>query len=306
MYIGIDIGGTAIKYGLVDAQGTVTEIDKCKTDHSLSGLLERISSITKNFQEKYEIEGIGISAPGIVQSDGFMTTGGAIQELYGVDFKNKMEEAVQLPVFVENDANAAAVAEHWIGNAQGIANYICMVIGTGMGGGIIINNEIYRGAHGMAGEFGWMVTRNFPEMAVIEEASLNKTASVIGGICNQYNQLRPEDEPIYSAEAIMKLAAENDETATKVMADFYQNLSIGLMNLISCFDPEVVLIGGGISENPEFMEKLTAKLKESEENHGSISFLMGKTIAEVKPVKLKNSAGLVGAVYQLRKQLAKK
>ncbi|MHC5248326.1 ROK family protein [Enterococcus sp. LJL90] len=301
MYVGIDIGGTSIKYGLVNVAGQVSQSGKIKTDHSLEGLLNDLTAIITEFQKEEQVEGVGISAPGIIQSDGFMTTGGAIRELYGVNLKELIEKRVQLPIFVENDANAAAIAEQWVGNAQGKMNYLCVVIGTGMGGGIIINDQIYRGAHGMAGEFGFMVTKDVVDANDVEAASLNQTASVIGGICNQYNKLQPDAEPIFSSEKIMELAEAKDANAVKVMANFYHNLGVGLLNLISCFDPEVVLIGGGISENQQFMENLRSSLTDLETNHQSIKFLMDKTFAEVLPAKLKNNAGLIGAVYQVHK-----
>lgn len=299
MYIGIDIGGTSIKYGLVDSQGQVSETGKCRTDHSLAGLIDSIKEIVKKYQENVRIEGVGVSAPGIIQADGYMTTGGAIRELYGVNLKELVSEAVGLPVAVENDGNAAAVAEQWTGNAKGKKNYIVVVLGSGMGGGIVINNEVYRGAHGMAGEFGFMVTKSVSGEDV-EASSLNKTASVIGGICYQYNLISGE-KPVYDAVQIMAKAEENDAKAVEVMDNFYHHLSIGLMNLISSFDPEVVLIGGGISANETFMPRLKQTIHEMESKHGSISGLMNKTFADVLPAKLKNNAGLIGAVYQLHK-----
>ncbi|MFP9075389.1 ROK family protein, partial [Enterococcus faecalis] len=94
-------------------------------------------------------------------------------------FKTTLEECCGLTVSVENDANAAAIAEKWIGNAQSFSNYLCLVLGTGVGGGIVINDQVYRGAHGMAGEFGWMVIDALPSTGNSEEVSINRKAAVV-------------------------------------------------------------------------------------------------------------------------------
>lgn len=309
MYVGFDIGGTNVKYGVLNAQGEILEKGIIPTKLELEGLLTELTEIASAYQQKHEIEGIGVSAPGIVQKNGLMLTGGAIQALYGVNLKEELETRTGLPVAVENDANAAAIAEHWIGNAIGIDNYLCVVLGTGVGGGIIINGQVYRGAHGMAGEFGYMMTHDLDLSQNIEETSLNWTSAVVGGLYRQYNramkQVDPDFVSVHDANVIMTLAREHDEIAERVMNQFYQDIAVGMINLIGCFDPEVILIGGGISANQEFMEKLTATIDDLEAKHASINFLKGKTIAPVKPAKLRNDAGLIGAVYQVKQQMQK-
>ncbi len=305
MYVGFDIGGTNVKHGVLNESGTILQKGMFPTKQQLEQLLTDLEATTKEYQKNYEIEGIGVSAPGIIQKDGFMTTGGAIPELYGVNLKEKIEAKIQLPVYVENDANAAAIAERWIGHAIGVENYLCIVLGTGVGGGIIINGKVYRGAHGMAGEFGYMLTREITDSENIEESSLNWRGAVVGGLCRQYNNHRKEKIPITNAQVIMQRAQKGEALALKVVTDFYQDLAVGLLNLIGSFDPEVILIGGGISANPEFMATLQATLSELEDRHESIAYLKDKTIAPVKAAKLQNDAGIIGAAYQIKSQLEK-
>ena len=309
MFIGIDIGGTNIKYGLVTAEGKVVSKGIMPTRHAKDDLLADLESLVKSYQSETDtaIRGVGISAPGTIKEDGLMLTAGAIKPMYGVNLKEVLEARIKLPVQVINDGNAVAIAEHWLGNAVGIANYICVVLGTGMGGGIVINNQLYSGAHGMAGEFGYMITQNLPKDPAqdIEPYSLNFTSTVISGICTAYHTALvengdPKAEISLDAREIMALAASGDAIASGVMARFYENVAIGLLNLVSLFDPEVVIIGGGISANDDFLHELSQAYDKVQRRHESIAFLMDKTFANLKPAKLTNDAGMLGAVYQLQ------
>ncbi|MGM0126073.1 hypothetical protein IGI37_003474 [Enterococcus sp. AZ194] len=311
MYVGFDIGGTNVKYGVLDETGSILEKEMIPTNYDLTAFVEELCEIVINAKASYkEIKGIGISAPGIIQKDGFMLTAGAIKPFYGANIKQELEEKLGLPVSIENDANAAAIAERWIGNAQGIDNYLCIVLGTGIGGGIIINGEVFRGSHGMAGEFGWSLIDKIPETGDIEEVSLNKRAATVGGLCYQYNLAQKKKDTnatdIWDAKEIMKREAEGEELACEILTNFFTDLSVGLLNLISCFDPEVILIGGGISSNEQFNRRLQQRLSELTARHESINYLKDKTIAAVKPAKLQNDAGMIGAVYQIHQQVRQK
>lgn len=310
MYIGFDIGGTNIKHGILNSLGEIIEKGMTPTNHDRELLLSELTTITKEYAQNYEINGIGISVPGIIQKDGFMLTGGAIKSLYGINLKDEMELRTELPTAIENDANAAAIAEKWIGNAIEIDNYLCVVLGTGMGGGIVINGQIYRGAHGMAGEFGYMMTHKVDVSRNIEESSLNWTGAVVGGLYRQYYHALlakdPSAQPITDASEIMLRANSGELEAVNVMSQYYQDVAVGIINLIGAFDPEVILIGGGISANKEFMKNLTLTINDLEEKHESINYLKGKTIAPVIPAKLRNDAGLLGAVYQIKQKLLEK
>lgn len=301
-----------MKYGLVSADGDIITKGIMPTRHAKEELLADLEELVESYKKnsKEDLLGVGISAPGTIRPDGLMITAGAIKPMFGVNLKTELEQRIALPVSLINDGNAVAIAEHWLGNAVGIANYICVVLGTGMGGGIVINHQLYSGTHGMAGEFGYMVTQNLPEdvQADIEPGSLNFTSSVINGICKRYNKAvmeagLPDSEQTMDARTVMARAANGDAIAQEVLDKFYENISVGLLNLVSVFDPEVVLIGGGVSANTEFMENLSLAFKRVQSRHGAVAFLMDKTIAGIKPAKLTNDAGMLGAVYQLQSVL---
>lgn len=309
MYLGFDIGGTTIKYGVLDEDGKILEKSSIKTQYDTNLFYNDLFTIIKEAQKKYSLDGIGISAPGIVQKDGFMLTAGAIRPLYSENFKTTIENETKIPVCVVNDANAAAIAERWIGNAQNMDNYLCIVLGTGVGGGIVINGQVYSGAHGMAGEFGWMVIDSIPKEGDIEKVSINQRAAVVGGLIQIYNDTleknNRQNEKVDDARAIFDRANNGEIIALSVLDDYFTDLSICLINLISCFDPEAILVGGGISANEQFNKMLQDKLLEMETRHDSINYLKDKIIAPVIPAKLQNDAGMIGAVYQVHQYLKK-
>lgn len=291
-YIGIDLGGTSIKYGLVDETGELSKVNQFSTPKNKTDLLTKLSLIIHEYQQNFNIEGIGISVPGVVQADGFLTTAGAIQCLYGINLKTTLEELVNIPVQIENDANAAAIAEKWLGNAQGIHNYLTLVLGTGVGGAIVINDQIYRGSHARSGEFGWMIIEN--DDIDIEMGSLNFRGATVIGLIRRYNQF--SSDPVDDARLIFKRAKENETLAQNILTSFYHSLAKGIINLIVSFDPEMVVIGGGISANELFIKELISTIESIKNNHNSIDNL---DFPPVIAAKLGNNAGIIGAVYQL-------
>lgn len=303
-FFAFDIGGTSIKWGIVTQQGRILSKGAFKTAKKREEILGDMATVVIEAQQTYTLSGVGISAPGIVRQDGYMITGGAIDEFFEFALASSFQKVVHLPVRVENDANAAAaLAEHWLGNAQGISNYICVVLGTGVGGGIVCNGDIYRGAHGMAGEFGWNITRDYDRANKLEDYSLNWSASVVNGLVKRYNDSMQQIDPDWSdeedARVVLTRGFANDPIAAPVVNEFLESIAIMLLNLFAQFDPTVILIGGGISANHEFMAHLQAKVTEFISRHHSLNGIRDIALGYVAPTKLRNDSGLIGAVYPL-------
>lgn len=293
-YVGIDIGGTSVKYGLVDANGQVSNKDSFKTnDDDKDALLSDLVVAVKKIQAiDSEVAGIGVSMPGVVQENGFLTTSGAVKCFTEINLKDLLEEKTGLPTKIENDANAAAIAEKWLGTAKGIHNYISLVLGTGVGGALIINDQIYRGAHARSGEFGWMIVED--DDIDVEMGTLNFRGATVIGLIRRYNQY--SDKPVDDGRVIFERADAGEVLAKSVLKSYYRSLAKGIINLEVSFDPAVVIIGGGISANTEFMDNLNQEIKNIQAVHNSIKDI---DLPEVKAAKLKNDAGMIGAVYQL-------
>ncbi|WDF82860.1 ROK family protein [Lacticaseibacillus pabuli] len=322
-YLGFDIGGTSIKYGVVDEKGTIVERGSFETAKD-DGMAEPDKSVQKSesqltaeraanidgmikvldqYKDQYTIAGIGIDAPGIVRSDGYMITGGAIDSFYEFPLGETIAARSGLPTKVENDANAAAIAERWLGNARGVSDYILLALGTGIGGGIVINGKVFRGAHGMAGEIGWSVTHDPDFTQDLEAASLNFSAATVMGLVRRYNaslkQFDASAPEQRDARKIIALAHKDDQIAAPVYRQFLQDIGIMVLNLLGTFDPELVLIGGGISANETFEQDIHAMVEELLGRHESLNRIRHRVLGTVRMAGLRNDAGLLGAVYPL-------
>jgi predicted NBD/HSP70 family sugar kinase len=295
MYIGIDIGGTSIKCGLVDGNGHISRKVTRTTATTKSDIMADLVAMVQELQTDGPVAGIGVSMPGVVQSDGFLTTAGAVTAFEQINLRDELQTQTKLPVIIENDANAAAIAEQWLGVAQNVPNYLSLVLGTGVGGALIINNQVYRGAHARSGEFGWMVVDD--DDIDIEMGTLNFRGATVIGLIRRYNQF--STDTVNDAREIFKRAAAGETLAKRVFHSYYYSLAKGIINLMVAFDPEIVVIGGGISANETFMTNLNATIADLHANHNSIKQLK---LAPVVPARLRNDAGMIGAVYQLIKR----
>lgn len=295
-YVGIDIGGSSIKYGLIDETGYLLKRDQLKTQKEGNKIIESIQKIVDEFKNEHEISAVGVSIPGIVEEDGFLTTAGAIYDLYGIHLKNILQEKLLLPVSVENDAVSSALAEKWLGAGKNFSNFFTTVVGTGVGGAIIMDDKVVRGAHATAGEFGFMIVDEIVNNDT-RKATLSLNGSVQYGLVNYYyeNQKGYYKLSELNGEKIYQLAKEGDKIAQQVIERLYQKLSMALFNVLTFLDPEVILVGGGISANKEFIEELNHRVEKLKKNHKDMSNM---TLAEIRPCHFLNDAGIYGAVYK--------
>ncbi|WP_407892725.1 ROK family protein [Lacticaseibacillus sp. N501-2] len=301
-YVSFDIGGTTIKYGLLNEKGEILSHAAVPTPTDRDELLGVLTRVVKQYAD-HQPQAIGISVPGIVQRDGYMITGGAIKCLYECPLGALVAKATGLPVHVENDANAATIAEAWQGAAQGVKDYLLLALGTGIGGGIVINGEVFRGAHGMAGEIGWNITHDIDWTDDLEASSLNFHAAVVSGLLRRYNaslqQVDHDASKVTDARQIISLAHAGDAIAAPIYHDFLVDIGVMCCNLLATLDPELILIGGGISANDQFIEDLQAELSELLARHTSLNRVKKRVLGKVVAAGLRNDAGLLGAVYPL-------
>lgn len=191
-YLSFDVGGTNTKYSLIDSMGNILESDSVPTKDDRHEIFNKIKIVVEKYKEKgIDISGLAFSMPGVIDVErGHMITGGALFDMYDFPFKEELEKFLGLPVELENDVNCVALAEKWLGNAKECKNFLCMTIGTGVGGAIFINGEMVRGSNFSAGEFGFMITDRREDY---EEASLSMSGSVRGGLIQTYARLKGVD-----------------------------------------------------------------------------------------------------------------
>lgn len=302
-YVGIDIGGTSIKYGLVNANGDVHEKSSCQTPKTHPELVAEVVKIITAFQTRRPLAGVGICMPGVIKSDGTLVTAGALFDSYGKNLLTAVQQNISLPVLVENDANAATLAEQWLGAARNSSNYVSLILGTGVGGGVVVNDQLIRGTHGLAGELGWFITQKPDSTGALNKELFNEQASVIGGLCQTYNEQAGESES--DARDIFLLAQAGDALAQTTLQQYYDNLSVGIVDLMVAYDPQCVVIGGAISTNTEFMSHLRVAVAKLVSRHPSLVKALAGDAVLLYPAKLGNDAGMIGAVYQLMQRQKK-
>lgn len=282
--LGVDIGGTTVKLGLFTIEGELLrkwEIPTRKEDEGkyiLSDITESINNILKEENiDKTKIAGVGVGVPGPVKNDGTVLKCVNL----GWDVFNVEEELgnlVGLPVKAANDANIAALGEMWQGGGKGFKNIVMVTLGTGVGGGVIINGKIMDGNNGAAGEIGHMKVSHKEEecCGCGKKGCLEQYASATGIVRTAMKLLETTSESstlrvigVVTAKDIFDAARNEDGLAMKVVEDFGKKLG-GSLALISCVvDPEAFVIGGGVSKAGEILVNAVRKHYESNAFHAS-------------------------------------
>lgn len=304
--IGTDIGGTKVKTVICDLQGKIISSSSFQTNHYLhSGLLKQIAkeidSMVKKFQiDSQRILGMGAGVPGITDR-----LGGVILEAPSLNwvrypFIAEANRYFSFPVYVDNDVNVAALGEQWLGNAKNKENVLYIAVGTGIGSGIIIHNQLYRGFSGAAGEIGYMVT-NKNDMKNEFKPIFNRYGyleSVAGGksIGEKFTQLVREvpNHPLYDQANASELTGEmafhymkkGDKLAQDVIDEAIEHIAYGIINSASLINPEVIILGGGVLKSSEY---ILPKLREIVNQYLPSS-------VELKTSQLGDNAGVLGAV----------
>ncbi|MGI8386643.1 ROK family protein [Robertmurraya sp. P23] len=285
-YIAFDVGGTKVKHGIVLEDGTiVTKGSYSTTCDDLEVFLVDMVKTIMEYKETYEVEGVAISLPGFINpSTGFAERAGAITALDQKNLKELLEARVPLRVEIENDGNCSALAERWSGNAVGCNDFICYTIGTGIGGGIMVNGKIVHGHTFRGGEFGFMLTK-----ADEKGKEMLHTNSSTASLIKRYREYKGLEADVkVEGESIFSEAAENKEV-DQLIHDWLEHISYGLFNLAVTLNPQKILIGGGVSAREGLIEQIQEKLEELE----WWKFLK----VEIAPCKHRNDAGMIGAVY---------
>lgn len=259
---GIDIGGTSVKVGLFDREGNI--LDKWEvptvTEGGPDAILPNVAASIKNkMQEKGiskdDVEGVGAGSPGAITADGHLVDAVNVgwKELYLTD---ELQALLGVPAKASNDANVAAYGEMWKGAGKGCANMVMVTLGTGVGGGIIVNGQILSGATGGGGEIGHMhIEDNETQTCNCgNKGCLEQYASATGIVRLARQRLAQDDKPSLlrkgniSAKSVFDAVKAGDETAIEIAEKFGEYLGKGLGMIASVVNPEVIVIGGGVSK----------------------------------------------------------
>jgi glucokinase len=311
MLVGVDLGGTTIKAGLVDRDGRIliqSSIDtKVGRDYRLiiEDMRKQIEKLLKDYGScNDDIESIGIGAPGLMN----YKSGYAIYctNLFwnNVPFGVLLKEHFQKPVYIENDATVAGLAESLFGSTRNVSNSVFLTIGTGIGGGIIINNKIYSGSHFAGSEIGHMIIGdNFYRCNCGNIGCLETFASATAMI--KYAIHRLEKDKMKSkildkaegktekinAKIIFDAAKEGDQLGKETVDRMIKYLSIGIINVCNMLDPDIIAIGGGVSKAGDYLiDRLKAEV-------GKMFFTPNIKYGDIVLAQLGNEAGILGAAF---------
>lgn len=287
-YIVFDIGGTEIKYSLMNEYSEILTNDVFKNENlNGSELLKKIKNIIIKNKEEHNVVGAAFSIPGFVNSKtGLIEDGGAIPDFNGVNIKDIIEKDCQIETWAENDANCVALAEKWTGNAKDSKDFLCLTIGTGIGGSIFINNELYRGSNYMAGEFGYMLINGFDEDKYYKDQILSRIMGLKGFLHDVSLEV---GESVTGQDVFDKKIFGKEEILEAHIERFYKNFAIAIFNLIYVFNPEKILIGGAISRRDDIIDKLKENISKIEER--------ANTKVTIEQCKHYNDSGKIGALY---------
>ncbi|MFE6685525.1 ROK family glucokinase [Streptomyces sp. NPDC057743] len=302
--IGVDIGGTKIAAGVVDEEGSILETCKVATPRATDELTEAIADAVRTVGVGHRVEAVGIGAAGYVDEKRATVLFAPNIDWRHEPLKDKVEQRVGLPVVVENDANAAAWGEYKFGAGKGHSDVICITLGTGLGGGIIIGNKLRRGRFGVAAEFGHI--RVVPDGLLCGCGSQGCWEQYASGrallrYARQRALATPENAAALLAlgdgtpegiqgKHISEAARHGDPVAIDSFRELARWAGAGLADLASLFDPSAFIIGGGVSDEGELvLDPIRKSFRR---------WLVGsqwRPHAQVLAAQLGGKAGLVGA-----------
>lgn len=260
--IGVDIGGTNIKMGAVDYQGTILDRRKIRTEAHLGSesIFSRMQNEILMLQKSvtgFDLKAIGFGIPGAIRrSDGVLTQAPNIPVWDGLPILRLLEERLRYPCYIDNDANAIALGEAWVGAGRGYNHVCCLTLGTGVGGGVLIAGELLRGAEGMAAELGHIsVEENGAPCNCGSRGCLETFASANGIIRilkeelagNVSSSLSSVPSQEWTPQIVFEHAESGDAIAKRVLERAGNGLGVGLASLVNTFNPEVLVIGGGVA-----------------------------------------------------------
>ena len=306
--IGIDIGGTKISAGVVDSSGNLIDSSKCSTPaEGGKDLISSVVNLVKELNKKHEIKGIGISIAALISSD-YGTIVGApnIANLSKLNFANEIKEEFKLPIIIENDANAAMWAEFKFGSAKGLNPVMFFIIGTGVGGGLVIDGKLFKGANGIGAEFGHMcVVPNGLLCGCGAKGCIEQYAS--GGALIRYaneallanpdksKEVLSFGEGKLSGTALTKAAKAGNELALAAFSKQADWLGLACASYSLIIDPQAIIIGGGVVDAGElFLAPVRAAMRKY------MPFAESHASPKIIAAKFGNDAGLIGAADLVR------
>ena len=320
LILAVDLGGTNVRVAAVNLKGGILHKISFPTEASrgrekvVEDTLAKIKGFLGGFpREEFEVIGVGFGIPGAIMLDrGIVSQSPNLPGWEGFEILSRLQEGLRMPIFIENDANAYTLGEGWLGSARGVRDFCCLTLGTGVGGGIVLNGDIWHGAEGKAGEIGHMVIDvNGPPCQCGNRGCLEAFASgsairrmaieAIKG--NEKTDLVErsggEIEGI-TAKTVYESARGGDRLSREIFQRMGMYLGVGLANLVNLLNVELMVVGGQVSEAWDFFIN-PARRELKEMTLGS----MGKGV-RVEKARCGDDAGILGAAYLVKREVERR
>ncbi len=306
MYIGIDLGGTNIAVGIVDKEGKILNSDSRPTlaQRDYTEVVRDMAELCSELMQRSglseaDIEAIGIGAPGAVNSEEGVIVYANNLKWHNVPLVQELKKYINVPIAVENDGNAAAYGEYCV-NGDNKDSFIAVTLGTGVGGGIVINKKVHRGFNGSAGEIGHSVIIYGGELCTCGTKGCWEAYASVTALIRQTKKAIEENPDSLMAEYAKErgkvsgrtsfdAAKAGDLAAQKVVDRYIEYVACGITNLINIFQPEVIVIGGGISKEGDYLLKPLQKYIDKN------TYCTDVPQTKIKIATLMNDAGIIGA-----------
>ena len=307
-YIGLDVGGTTFKAGVVTEDGRIVHKDAMPTgiERPYQEIIADMAALCKKVAadagiEMSEIRSIGVGVTGLFDNKTGMIPFCTNLGWHDIPFVAEMKKHLDTPVYGDNDATVAGLAESVAGVSAGIKDSVFLTLGTGVGGGIIIDGKPYSGAHGCGSEIGHMMIKMGGELCTCGNYGCFERYASATAIIREARKAIVEypessmlaacggDPEKLNAKIVIDAARAGDEAAKAVFGGYVQALAVGIINIINMLDPEVIVLGGGVSAAGEFL------LNAVREAVKPMVFFKTMPYARIELAQLGNDAGIIGA-----------
>jgi glucokinase len=290
LVIGVDLGGTKIAAGAVDRRGAVTaRIERPTPTSSEDELLRALDELVESIsQDVGGVEALGFGIPSTIDQRSGLAVSSVHVPLMDVDLRTRMGERFELPVAIDNDGNAAAIAEWKLGAGAGARDMIMLTLGTGIGGGLILDGKPYRGSMGAGAELGHMVLNYDGPRCIGSCPGRGHFEALVSGTAADAvaRSVLSEDA---TGHDLVRLASEGDARATEALAGLGRILGAGLASLVNVFNPEVIVLGGGFGKAGELLYGPARDVVAEE------ALAPARDVVRIVPAELGAEAGLIGA-----------
>lgn len=300
-----DIGGTFIKYAMIDEQGTIYEKGKIQTpaNNQKNEILQRICDTIRELEKNDKIHSVGVSSCGLIDNErGEVIFSANIPGYSGTNITDYIYRETGYTATVENDVRSACIGEMWKGVGSGKKHIVLITLGTGIGSGIMINGQMFQGANGLAGELGHMTVVHNGEACSCGGKGCYERYASTSALIRQYQEasrLQGIEINTITGEEIIERIHGGEQLAKDVYEQFLQYVTTGLVNIAHMFNPELIIIGGGIAEQGEpFLQQIQERF------HKAVMEIYQKK-TDIVLAALHNDAGVYGACYVALNKLKK-